>query len=234
VISSLITFSFVGIVFTLGLVSIIKYAKLFPIPLALSLISVLFPSANIVLASAVSSVVLGYFIRLIGRNVKQSLIPLTLLSLSLLAISTSRNSLAYLFTLFTGAGASAGAGIAYALLILGDASAPPTLKYLLNLRFLVKPEKIANYLTITILSAALTLIVSKLSSRGYAALSGFLAPLGLYTYFRLVKNRYALLTVYFVGAALALLALTNAEIQSLNKWIKFFNEVILTWEKNAL
>ncbi len=233
-INPLITFSFASTVFAVGLASIIKYVKLIPVLLVLSLISVLSPGASIVLASAVSSIVLGYFTRLMRRSIKQSVIPLTLLSLSLFAVVMYRNSSAYLFTLFTGIGASAGVGIAYAILMLGEGNIPPTLKHLLSLRFSVEPERIANYLAITVLSAALTLLVNELGGRGYAALSGFLAPFGLYAYFRLVRNRYALLTVYFAGAALTWLALTNAGINSLNNWFKFFNEVILTWEKNAL
>ena len=232
-VNSLITLIYAGTLFVTALVSITKFRKLMPLLLVLGLTSIPLPKAEIVLASSVTGIVLGYFINLFRNRIKHSIIPLTLASLGMLTAVTYHTNSAYLFTLFIGLGASAELGIAYSALVIGKVNTPQSLKYFTNLRISINPETVANYLTITLVSTVSTLIFSEAFGRGYATITGFLTPIGLYAFFKVIKNKYALLTAYFVGAAITWLALTNAGVQTLNNWIMFFNEVIYNWGRSA-
>ena len=233
-INSLLTLTYSCSVFIVGLMTAFKYRKLLPALLISVFIPLPLRGAEEILAFGVSGIIFGYFIRLAKKSCRQVLIPLTLLSLSFLLVVTYQTSLAYLFTLSTGLGASTILGIAYSTLTLGESNTPPAIKHLTDLKLSVKPVKIVNYLTAAILTSAVTLLANYFGGGEYAAIVGLLTSIGLYAYFRFVKNKYALLTLYFIGCVLAWLALNNNGIQSFNNWIKFFNEVILTWEKNVL
>jgi len=230
-VSLLLTYATSVLLFSISLLVVVKYERLIYMLLFLVLISLILPLPYLPLIFSVT----GFFVGSSINTFKTDRVGLIFVSVpifsSLLLCLYELSPTSIIFYTSVMLIAVILLSFSYAMLVVGRFRVSYISKVLPELRFVLTPEKIVNYLNLTIVGIASADLLNNFKLNPMvSSLIEIILLISLYIFYKNVKNKKVLLATYIGGAVLAYFMLTNISISQLNEWFKFVDKVIAAWE----